>query len=752
MRGPRWLLLLAIAVILGGIGFTYRAQKRSEAANAPARPQQLPDDLHSSAELWHWVETDAKTGHVRADITAEDFREIKDSSRVDLKGMKLRLPGKKGDTYDLVDAANAQFYKSEHRLYSEGEVQITLNLPVSGSSPRAPVVIHSAGVTFDTETYRAETDKPSTFTFQNGSGKATGAYYDPGTHELRMKQDVEIHYRPNGPDAKPMTIEAGGLVFHETTQTIELTPWGKLTREGTVVEGESPLIQLQNHQIRNVHALDARGTEDNGDRRIEYSAGELFMDCNEHGEVEHIGAQTNARLVSNASTSQTTVTGDRVDLFFEVRDNRSLLSRVGTAGHGVVISKPLPAPGSEPGDTHVLSSDKLEMSMRPGGKELDRVITHGLSSLEFVPNGPAAHHRVLLGKDFLIAYGANNRIDTFHATDARTTTDPNAEERKRNHAQSTTSSREIYARFDPKTSHLTAMEQSGGFTYAEGDRHARANKATLDSDQNMMVLDGAARMWDATGATSADRIRMDQRTGDFVAEGHVNSSRMPDQDAKKNSQMLATDEPLQAQARRMVSKDKSRIMHYEGGVVMWQGANRITAETVDVDREKRSLTADRNVVSSLWEEPKDEEKKKTAVPVLTVMHAPRLVYTDTDRVAVYTGGVDMSRPGMHITCRELRAVLADSSADSRLEKAFADGNVRIVATTVDGPRIATAEHSEYYTDEQKVILTGGRPRLVDNAGHSTEGAKLTYFSNDDRLLIDGASNRPVQTFITRHRK
>jgi lipopolysaccharide export system protein LptA len=107
---------------------------------------------------------------------------------------------------------------------------------------------------------------------------------------------------------------------------------------------------------------------------------------------------------------------------------------------------------------------------------------------------------------------------------------------------------------------------------------------------------------------------------------------------------------------------------------------------------------------------------------------------------------------MHITCREMHAVLADADADSRLETAVADGGVRIVATTINGVRIATAEHSEYFTAEQKVILTGGKPRLQDDAGHSTEGTKLTYFSNDDRLLIDGASNRPVQTFITRHRK
>ena len=159
MRGPRWLLLLAIAAILGGIVFTYRAHKRSVAAHAPARPKDLPEELHSSAQLWHWVETDTKTGHVRADITAVDFREVKDSSRVDLKGMKLRLPGKKDDSYDLVEAASAQFYKSEHRLYSEGPVDITLNLPVSGAPQRAPVVIHSATVTFNTETYRPDTSR-----------------------------------------------------------------------------------------------------------------------------------------------------------------------------------------------------------------------------------------------------------------------------------------------------------------------------------------------------------------------------------------------------------------------------------------------------------------------------------------------------------------------------------------------------------------------------------------------------------------
>jgi lipopolysaccharide export system protein LptA len=297
------------------------------------------------------------------------------------------------------------------------------------------------------------------------------------------------------------------------------------------------------------------------------------------------------------------------------------------------------------------------------------------------------------------------------------------------------------------------MEQTGEFHYNEGDRSAVAAHATLDSDKNIIVLEERARMWDATGSTAADRIHMDQRTGDFTAEGHVNSSRMPEKDAKKNSQMLSGDQPLEAQARRMVSTDHNRAIHYEGGVAMWQGANRIQAETIDVNRGKHFVVADGNVVSNLWEEPKDEAKKKATAPVLTVVRAPHLVYTDTDRLAVYSGGVSLKRPGMEVSSRELRAYLADSNADSRLEKAFADGGVQIVETSSGRTRTGTAAHSEYYTDDQKVILRGGAPKLVDSVKGSIQAPEqLTYFANDDRLLGEGAPNQPVQSRIHRSSK
>lgn len=777
MRGTRWLLLVAIAAILGGIGFTYRNQKRIVLEAAPPRPKDLPENLRASSECWEWDDTDTKNqARIVAQISAVDMRETKDSSRTELAGVTLRMSSRKSDSYNLVKCAQATFFRADHRLYCEGEAKITLAVPGSvqlgetqgchadeqteiaaamaraGQPKHKLVTIETAGLTLDTENHRADTDRPSTFSFERGEGKATGASYDPETHELQMKSDVEVHYQPASANGKPMLIQAGGMKYSETGSEISLSPWGRLIRENMTVEGENPVIQLEDHkEIRHVHALHAHGTDELDTRKLQYSADELWMDFDEHGEVEKIVAQGNARLVSTSNTAETTVTANHVDLDFQVQNHDSLLTRVAATGNGVVTQRPLPAPGRELAETHVLRSENLEMKMRPDGKELEQVVTNGGGNLEFQPNSPAQHHRVLTGDNMRILYGPQSRIESFHAVKVHTVTDPNVEERKKNRVQSVTDSQEILAKFDPKTGKLADMEQTGDFTYTEGDRRARAAKATLDNAQNVIVLDGFAKMWDSTGSTAADRIRMDQRTGDFAAEGNVNSSRMPEKDAKKNSQMLSSDEPLQAQAQRMKSTNHNRTIHYEGNVVMWQGANRITADTIDVDREKRNLTADGHVVSNLWEQPKDEAKK-AGPAVLTVVRAGHLVYNDTSRVAAYSGGVNLVRGKMNIKSKDLRAYLAESGADSRLDKAYADGAVQVVDTEPDRVRTGTGEHGEYDTKTQTVILTGGRPKFSDNQGQFMEGAKLTYHSDTGNLQSEGPTNQPVDSRVLRKSK
>ena len=86
-----------------------------------------------------------------------------------------------------------------------------------------------------------------------------------------------------------------------------------------------------------------------------------------------------------------------------------------------MTSKPLPVAGRPLSETHVLRSEKLDMKMRPGGKEIEtRRLRRRPGTLEFLPNLPVQHHRTLTGKDMVIAYGAQNRIESFRTIDVRT--------------------------------------------------------------------------------------------------------------------------------------------------------------------------------------------------------------------------------------------------------------------------------------------------------------------------------------------
>jgi lipopolysaccharide export system protein LptA len=754
MRGTRWLLLVAIAAIIFGVGVTYQEQKRTNQRNALAAPPALADDVSSALQSPKFVHKDQKSGCTIYELLATGTTQAADSSHTELTGVELHLfhksDGKCDDKFDLVRSAQATYFDSDNRLYAEGQVDITLGEPAEGEPSPSLVSITSSGVTYDTDTGKADTERPAKFLFKNGEGHSTGATYDPPSKLLTMKNDVVVDWEPATPHAKPLHIEAPTLQYHENTGEIDLAPTGRMTRDEMTFEGETPIIRLwdagEGHKfIREIDATHAHGTDNTNNRKLAYAADRVWVFYNDDHVIERIVVEGNADLTSAAETSETHVTANHVEMYFDPHDKESQLTRVVCNGNAVVTSQPLAAPGRQPTDSHVLRSENIEMKMRPGGREIQTVAAHPSGTLEFLPNQPASHHRTLEGEDMLISYATQNRIETFHSTNVKTNTDPNAEERKHNRAVSATASRDFSARFDPKTSQLASMEQTGNFAYQEGDRKARANKATFDQKENVMNLDIGAVVSDATGTTKADHIRIDQNTDDFLAEGNVSSSRLPDKSQKNDSSMLSGDTPLNAQARKMQSSNRagSHRTRYEGNVKVWQGANRITADVVEIDRDKHTLIADGNVVTEAWEQPKEGDKKKNATAVLTKVYAPHLVYTDQDRLAFYSGGVKLERPDLHLKSKALHAWMADSDADSQLEKAFADGAVEISGARRENAYNGTSEHLEYYTDEQKVILNGGVPQLVRTvSGKQTliKEPQLIYFVDDGKLVGTGAAS------------
>jgi lipopolysaccharide export system protein LptA len=246
---------------------------------------------------------------------------------------------------------------------------------------------------------------------------------------------------------------------------------------------------------------------------------------------------------------------------------------------------------------------------------------------------------------------------------------------------------------------------------------------------------------------------MDQKSGDFVADGRVATTRLPD-DKASSSALLSGSDVMQGRAQHMTSAEHNQKLHYEGNAVVWQGPNRVEADRIDINRMTQAFEAHGKVVSQFADKSSDDKDetatdkpKPPSAPIFTVVRAPDLVYSDDTRVAHYQGGAAMVRPGLTVNGKELKAYLNDKDSASTLDKAFADGAVKIVSTADRRTRTGTGEHGEYYTTERKVIMNGGEPLLVDSLKGQTRGKQLTWWSNNDRLLVNGVENRPADTLF-----
>ncbi|MEI9973115.1 MAG: LPS export ABC transporter periplasmic protein LptC [Ignavibacteriota bacterium] len=397
MRGTRWLLLVAIAAIIFVVGVTYRKQKRTIEAKALPTPAPLPADVSSTTFKGRWTTTDHNTGCTSYEVTYQDMRQASDSSHSELSGVELKIFHKSATEcntkFDLVRSDAATFFDSENRLYAEGPVHITLGEPTEGEPPPNLVAIESSGVTFDTNTGKADSERFTKFHFKNGEGQSTGATYDPTAKEVLMKNDVVVDWQAATPHAKPLHIQAPSLRYLETEAVIDLIPTGRMTRDALTFEGDTPTIRLrddgQGHKfVQEIDAMKAHGTDQTPGKQLAYSADRVWVFYNDDHLIEHIVVEGNAAMTSTSATSETQVNANHVEMYFNPHDKDSELDHVVCTGHAVVNSKPLAVAGKIPSDSHVLRAENIDLKMRPGGRDIQTVTARPSGTLEFLPNQP----------------------------------------------------------------------------------------------------------------------------------------------------------------------------------------------------------------------------------------------------------------------------------------------------------------------------------------------------------------------------
>lgn len=788
----RYSVPLGIAVLLlaAFVGITL---KRSLDLRRKAREELAPkirvgDDL--SASSWTWNKDDPETNKPVSRLVAQSIRATHDPSTIELINMKLRLFDKGAKTYTFVKGDAALFDERSGVLKSAGPVQIMMHVPADQDAENKDVAakhvrVDTTGVTYETKTGKATTDQPAKFTFPDGGGHAVGADYDPNTKALHLHSQVSLDWIGKGPAQNKLHVDTTDLVYKEAEGKVYMVPDAKLTRLNTTIDAMNVVVQLEDGRVHQIDGDHAAGTDKRDDRTTGYSADKMTALFNENGTLVNIVGNGNAKVSSSQPETGTTLTGNHADMRFAVEaakpvpgkkaedaGEESVLHLVMADGHAVAESAPVIKPGEKVAllaDTRVLRSEHIELEMQPGGKDLKEIRTIDKAQLEFKPNRLGVPHRVVDASRLRVIYGEGSYVDTFQAWNAQTRTDKVAvvasEAPVKPPPPAFTWSDQLIAKFLPQSNQVASIQQTGNFRYQEGVRKASAAQAFLDQTKNRMTLSESAHVSDDSGSTVADKILMDQTSGDMDAQGHVVSTRDPDKNQKPGTSMLDDSEPMQAKANRMVTKERNTQIHYEGKTVVWQGANRILSDSLDIDRDEQTLHAKGNVVSELLDKKSTpepgkpglkkvvatagkDEKADLGAPIFTTVYAPELVYNDDQRTAYYTGGVKMIRQKMTVTANDLTAYLSpkqEGSDDSSLDHALATGNVTVFRVVADNrTRTGTGERCEYFTNDERVVLTGGSPRMLDSYKGITEGDRLTYFSDDDHLVVDGGK-KPVFT-------
>jgi lipopolysaccharide export system protein LptA len=737
------LLPLAMTVLAGAVAYLYYERRSAQQREAPAPPTPLPARLSAAASNWEWSYSEGRPCP-SVSVRARSFRQIREPSRFELEDVELRLYQKDCSRVDLVTGHRAEFDTERGVLYSQGDVDVLLGLPATGAPAGRHFRIRSSGVTLESKTGKVTTDRATTFEFAGGRGSCVGAAYDPGARELHLRSAAEVSWQ-SGPGEPVLTVQAGEMLYKERDSAILLYPWSRFRRGPMEIEAGQAIVWLEEHALRRVEARDARGRDVQGSRLLEYAAGLVFVHWSRNGQIERIEAEQHARLLSRDGAAQTAVAAGRIEMHYRAAGKDQELSSVWARGR-VIVESQAPARGEPAPDKRVLESEAVHLAMRAGGREIDAIETHAPGRMAFQPASPYQRRRTLAGERLRIYYGADNRVRALEADGAFTQSDPpETPVRAPAPPPARTWSRRLRAEFAPGTQALRSLVQEGEFRYEEGERKGRAERAVLEAAEDRILLEGSARLWDPAGTLAAGRILLDQRTGDTVAEGGVTASRLPERKKPAAPGLLDPEDGFQAQADRMTTADRNRVLRYEGRAVVWQGTNRIRAQFIEIDRRTRALVARGSVVAQFAETP--PRKDGPGLPALVVIEAPELVYNDATRVAAFSGGIRMVRRQTTVTAARLIAHLAQGNGSSRLERADAEGAVEIVQAAGDRLRRASAEHAAYEADEEKIVLWGGEPVFQDSLRGATRGRQLTWFPDDDRLLVEGGAERPAVSRI-----
>jgi lipopolysaccharide export system protein LptA len=737
---------VVLLLIVSGIYLVRRYQMRIMAHIAAKK---LGVEIQQSTEGFSLSKSEG--GRTIFKISAKKATQFKNTGKAALEDVNIIVYGRDASRFDQIYGSNFEYDSKTGNVVARGEVDIDLEANAAGpkrpdqAAPaelKNPIHLKTSGLIFNQKTGLARTDELIEFHIPQADGTARGVEYDSKSNQLTLGSDV--HVVTAGPGSR--TLVARHAVVTKEPRRAVLDSVKVTQPDSTVVSDRVTILFREDNSIERIlgaghveadnngvssyqvqadkanlqfgvandlqQAVLSDGTQfrSSGERPMHGFAGRILVTFGALTEPKSIRLADNAHVIQDPSgrdpargQQRTEVVADVLDI--DVRDGK-LPSKATTTG-AAHINLDQPAGGNQPATTTVVTAGRFFADFNREGH-----INHILGL-------PEVH----------VVSSAAGQPDKISASD------------------------KLEVLYNPQ-GQLANVVQQGHFSYHEaladkqGNRIAYADTARYIPTEDMLHLTGSPRMTEGGMSMTSDIVHINRHSGEATAEGNVKST-YSDLKPQPNGAMLAASDPIHVTAKKMVAHQDTGIAQYTGGSRLWQGANIVEAPSIEFNRDKRSLVAQgspqaASPVSSVFVQ-KDKTGKLTPVNIT----ARKLTYVDEERRARYEGGVTARSTDGLLTADHIDIFLKQSGAaatapqatPSQLDRIVSEGNVVV---TQPGRR-GSGDKLTYYQDDNRYVLTGGAPMISDAQHGTVRGATLTFFSKDDRVLVEGSNAAPSVT-------
>ena len=652
----------------------------------------------------------------------------------ELETVSLAVYPPGGDKPDQISANRAIYDQANSIMTFLGSVKI---------ETKDALKVDTESIIYNQTTEVAQTDAAVAFTRENLSGSSTGAVLDGKTKILELKKDVQITVAPEAPNAsqaksqnvrsRPVSIRSARAVFEQ--QVPRLSFYGGVTadQDRDTMSGNE-LFATLNEQKR-LQKIEVRGnsylsSREEG-RAAEVQAVDMDFFLDKDQRLERAVAMKDARSRTLDADSDMTLTGaNLIEVKFQAQAERSLLREMRTEGRSVIT---LAAPKSKASDPRAankrLTADAVKLTWRVTGKDLEKAeaVGNGELFVDPVVQNAAADRKTLtaprfdcdffesgnLAKLFTATGGAKAVIEPVIKTDDRGTR--------------TLSGRKIATVFVRETQDVERMDAQEDAKFNENDRNGVATNISYVAAEDMVRLRGGEpTVWDSRARTKGIELDSNLRDEVSYSRGKTATTYYSQEQTNGATPFTKVKSPVYVVSDRGEFHHQSGVAIYTGNARAWQDDNFVRGDKLTMYMNEKKMDANGRVQSAVY----NARRKDTGASTPVFATADSMFYSDPNRLLHYETNVDIRQAPDRITSNVADVYLAKET--NEMEKTIAQGNVVLTQPARKG----VGDWMQYTTTDEVAILKGNPARVDDAEKGNTEGARLTVYLRDGRVVAD----------------